>query len=147
VEREMRQGFQRVIEDLPKIPPTTPSAVPIPLKEAAINHYFSQHTDQLTPLTDLHVSLQAGVMVITFQTFGFGSTIRLEVGVDGGKPSVQDVEVSGLLWWVESASELTPPLDAALSQVPGKLGRSLTALQIDAGVVLLGFGEPKASSP
>ncbi len=139
VEQQIRQGLQRAIEDLPKVPTATPPGVPVPLTEATLNHYISQHADQLSPITDMHVSLQPGIMVISFQTFGFGSTIRLGLGVVKGQPVVQNVEVSGLLWWVESATELTPPLDTALSQVPGKVGRSLASVRIEQGTVQLEF--------
>lgn len=105
----------------------------------SVDMYLSQHTDQLTPLTEVRVSIQPEVVVITFQTFGFGSTVRLGLSVVAHHLVVQHVEVSGLLWWVESAEELAPRLNQALSQVPGKLKQTPASIRITAGEIQLFF--------
>src|SRR5579859_334491 len=139
VDDQIRQGLQRAIEDIPPLAAIAPAGVPFPVTEKSLNTYIAQHTDQLTPITNMHVSLQPEALVITFQTYGFGSTIRLGLSVVAGHLVVQNVEVSGLLWWVESPSELTPRLNQALSQIPGKLRRAISSIRIADGVMLLLF--------
>lgn len=139
VDEQIRHGLQRAVEDIPPLAFAAPAGVPFPLTAQSLNIYIAQHTDQLTPITQMHVSLQSEVMVITFQTYGFGSTIRLGLSVVAGQLVAQHVEVSGLLWWVESSSELTPRLNQALSQISGKLRRALASIQITDGVIQMLF--------
>lgn len=140
VDEQIRHGLQRAVEDIAPLAAVGPAEVPFPVTEQALNTYIAQHTDQLAPITQMHVSLQPEVMVVTFQTYGFGSTIRLGLSVVAGQLVAQNVDVSGLLWWVESPAELTPRLNQALSQVPGKVRRTFSSVSITAGVILLLFG-------
>jgi hypothetical protein len=87
----------------------------------------------------MHIALQPGVMVATFQAYGFGSTVHLELAVDNGTLVAKNVDVSGLLWWVESASDLTTRFDEALGQVPGKMGRQLDSVSISDGLMQFNF--------
>jgi len=140
VDGEVRQGLQEAIGQIPvNLAQRAQAGVPVPIAEDQINSYISQHTAVLAPITDMNVVLQLGVMVITFQAYGFGSTVRLGLQAQGGKLVATNVEVSGLLWWVESAAELTQRLDDALSQASNNLGRPISSVEIDDGVMQLVF--------
>jgi zinc-ribbon domain len=135
VDGEIRQGLQQAIDQVPPAPPGTPANVPFDVQESDINGYIAQNIGALAPITDMHVSLQPGVMVVTFQAYGFGSTIHLGLAVKSGTLVATNVDVSGLLWWVETSSDLTTRFDEALGQVPGKLGRQLATVAIGTGVI------------
>lgn len=137
VDGEIRAGLQQAIDQIPSVPvQIAPPGSMVPAKEADINAYLAQNVSALAPITDMHVSLQPGVMVVTFQAYGFGSTIHLGLAVQDGILVATNVDVSGLLWWVETNSDLTTRFDEALAQVPDKLGRKLTAVAIDTGVIV-----------
>ncbi len=140
VDGEIRQGLQSAVGQIPVGVAQAASAnVPFPIAEDQINSYLGEHTAALAPITNMNVVLQPGVMVITFQAYGFGSTVRLGLQAEGGKLVANNVEVSGLLWWVESAAELTPRLNEALSQASSNLGRQISSVSIDDGVIHLVF--------
>ena len=140
VDGQIRQGLQQAIDQIPSLPQALPPGVPFSVTEGQINDYLAQNVSELAPITDMHVSLQPGVMVATFQAYGFGSTVRLGLGVDNESLIATNVDVSGLLWWVESADDLTTRFDEALGQIPGKLGRPITAVSISSGVMQFTFG-------
>jgi hypothetical protein len=140
VDAEIRQGLQSAVGQIPLGAAQRASAnIPFPIPEDQINTYIGEHTAALAPITDMNVTLQPGVMVITFQAYGFGSTVRLGLQAEGGKLAATNVEVSGLLWWVESADELTPRLNDALSQASSNLGRQISSVSIDEGLIQLTF--------
>jgi hypothetical protein len=139
VDGQIRQGLQQAIDQLSVVPSQAPAGVPFPVTEGQINEYLAQNISQLAPITNMQVSLQPDVMVVTFQAYGFGSTVRLGLAARGGTLVAQNVSVSGLLWWVESADDLTARFDAALSQVPGKLGRQIAAVAISDGAIQFTF--------
>ena len=140
VDGEIRQGLQSAVGQIPLgVAQAAQANVRFPIAEDQINTYLGEHTAALAPITNMNVSLQPGVMVITFQAYGFGSTVRLGLQAEGGKLVANNVEVSGLLWWVESAAELTPRLNDALSQASNNLGRPISSVSIDEGVMNLVF--------
>ncbi len=136
VDGEIRQGLQQAVDQIPlDVARRAPANFPFPVTEEQINAYIDAHSAALAPITSMHVSLQPGVMVVDFQAYGFGSTVRLGLNVQDGKLIANNVQVSGLLWWVESADELTPRLNEALSQVDERLGRQISSVTIDDGVL------------
>jgi hypothetical protein len=135
VDGQIRQGLQQAVNQIPLLPPNVPSGVPFPVTDEQINDYLAQNVSQLAPITDMHVSLQPDVMVVTFQAYGFGSTIDLGLAVKDGTLVAQNVSVSGLLWWVESADDLTARFDEALGQIPDKLGHQVSAVSIQDGEI------------
>ncbi len=139
VDAQIRQGLQQSVDEISPLPAEVPSDIPFPVTEDQINDYLARHVGQLAPITDMRASLQPGVMIVTFQTYGFGSTVRLGLGLERGTLVAQHVSVSGLLSWVESADDLTARFNEALRQVPGKLGRSLASVSIDDGAIRLSF--------
>ncbi len=139
VDAQIRQGLQQAVDQIPPAARDAPPGFPFPVTEGQINDYLAQNVNQLAPITNMQVSLQPGVMIVTFQAYGFGSTVRLGLAVQGGTLVAQQVDVSGLLWWVESADDLTARFDEALSQVPGKLGRPVASVAIDDGVMQFSF--------
>lgn len=135
VDGQIRQGLQQAINQISPVP-DVPSGIPFPVAtEGQINDYIAKNVSQLAPITSMQVSLQPGVMVVNFQAYGFGSTVRLEIAVQGGTLVAQNVSVSGLLSLVESNDDLTAHFDDALGQVPGKLGHQIAAVTINAGVI------------
>jgi hypothetical protein len=142
VDGEIRQGLQQAVDQIPTVPQELAPGVPlqgIQVTDAQINAYLAQNISQLAPITDMHISLQPDTMVVTFQAYGFGSTVRLGLAVEGGTLVAQNVNVSGLLWWVESNDDLTARFDEALSQVPGKMGRRVAAVSIGDSVMQFTF--------
>ena len=140
VDGEIQQGLQRAVGQIPfDAARNAPSGYPLPIPEDQMNTYLSQNSGALAPITSMQISLQPGVMIVTFQAYGFGSTVRLGLAVQGGKLIAQNVQVSGLLWWVENAQELTPRLNEALAQVSTNLGHPLASVVIDEGVLQLTF--------
>jgi len=139
VDGEIRQGLQQAVDQIPPVAEAAPAGVPFPVTEDNVNQYIAQNLSQLAPITDMHVALQPDVMVVTFQAYGFESTVRFGLAVEGGRLTAQNVAVSGLLSWVESSAELAPRLNDALGQVSGKLGRSLSSATIDDGQVVFVF--------
>ena len=139
VDGQISQGLQQAVDQIPPLARAAPPGIPFPVTEGQINDYLAQNVSQLAPITNMQVTLQPGVMIVTFQAYGFGSTVRLGLAVTGGTLVAQQVDVSGLLGWVESADDLTARFDEALSQVPGKLGRPLASVTIDDGVIQLSF--------
>lgn len=135
VDGQIRQGLQQAVDQIPTLPPTVPTDRAFPITDEQINDYLSQNVSQLAPITDMHVALQPGVMVVTFQAYGFGSTINLGLAVKGGTLVAQSVSVSGLLWWVETNDDLTTRFDDALGQIPDKLGHQLSAVSIKDGEI------------
>lgn len=138
VDGQIRQGLQQAIDQISPVP-EIPPGVPFPVTADDINAYLAQNASQLAPITSMQVSLQPGVMVVNFQAYGFGSTVRLGLAVQGNTLVAQNVSVSGLLWWVESADDLTARFDAALGQVPGKLGRQIASVNINDGAITFIF--------
>lgn len=138
VDGEIQQGLQRAVGQIPfDAARSAPSGYPLPIPEDQMNTYLSQNSEALAPITSMQVSLQPGVMIVTFQAYGFGSTVRLGLAVQDGKLVAQNVLVSGLLSWVENAQELTPRLNEALAQVSTNLGHALASVTIDEGVLRL----------
>jgi hypothetical protein len=135
VDGQIRQGLQQAIDQIPPVGRGLPPGVPISVTEGQINAYLQQNISQLAPITNMQVSLQPGVIVVNFQAYGFGSTVDLGLAAEGGTLVAQNVSVSGLLAWVESPDDLTVRFDDALNQVPGKLGRRISAVAIDTGVI------------
>jgi hypothetical protein len=135
VDGQIRQGLQQAVDQIPPLAREAPAGLPFPVTQDQINNYLAQNVSQLAPITDMHITLQSDVMVVNFQAYGFGSTVRLGLAVRGGTLVAQQVDVSGLLWWVESADDLTARFDEALSQVPGKLGRQVASVAIDDGEI------------
>ena len=140
VDGEIQQGLQRAVGQSPfDAARAAPSGYMLPIPEDQMNTYLSQNSEALAPITSMQVSLQPGVMVVTFQAYGFGSTVSLGLAVQDGKLIAQNVQVSGLLSWVETPQELTPRLNEALAQVSTNLGHALSAVTIDEGVLKLTF--------
>lgn len=140
VDGEVQQGLQRAVGQIPfDAARSAPSRYVLPIPEDQMNSYLNQNSSALAPITSMQVSLQPGVMIVTFQAYGFGSTVRLGLAVQNGKLIAQNVQVSGLLWWVENAQELTPRLNDALAQVSTNLGHTLASVAIDEGVLHLTF--------
>jgi hypothetical protein len=140
VDGEIQQGLQRAVDQIPfDAARAAPSGYPLPIAEDKMNSYLSQNSAALAPITSMQISLQQGVMVVTFQAYGFDSTVRMGLAVQGGKLIAQNVQVSGLLWWVENAQELTQRLDNALGQVSTNLGHPLSSVAIEEGVLTLTF--------
>jgi hypothetical protein len=137
VDAEIRQGLQRAIDQVPALPPEAPAGASFPVTEGQINDYLDRNSTQLAPITHMQVALQPGVMVVTFQAYGFGSMVRLGLAVEGGTLVARNVDVSGLLWWVESDDDLTARLNDALSQIPDKLGHQLASVAIEDGMLQL----------
>lgn len=140
VDGEIQQGLQRAVGQIPfDAARAAPSGYMLPIPEDQMNNYLNQNSAALAPITSMQISLQPGVMIVTFQAYGFGSTIRLGLAVQDGKLIAQNVQVDGLLWWVENAQELTPRLDDALGQVSTNLGHALESVTIEEGVLTLTF--------
>ena len=140
VDGQIRQGLQQAVDQIPGLPPGVPAGRSFPVAtEGQIDDYLAQHINQLAPITDMQVSLEPGVMVATFQAYGFGSTVSLGLAVKGGALVAQHVSVSGLLSLVESSDDLTARFDEALSQVPSKLGRRIAAVSINEGEIAFTF--------
>ncbi len=140
VDGEIQQGLQQAVDQIPfDAARAAPSGYPLPIPEDQMNSYLSNNSAALAPITSMKISLQQGVMVVTFQAYGFESTVRLGLAVQDGKLIAQNVQVSGLLWWVENAQELTPRLNNALSQVSTNLGHDLASVTIEEGVLTLKF--------
>lgn len=141
-ESQIRQGLQRMVAQIPSTPPDS-DATPAPITAAQINQEIEQNSAQFAPLTQMHVSLQPGVLTFTFQTYGFGSTVRLGLGVEhqpgqGYKANqllAQNVFVGGLLAWVESARELMAVLNEALERAASKTGHPLAFICIVQGQI------------
>lgn len=140
VDGEIQQGLQRAVGQIPfDAARAAPSGYILPIPEDQMNTYLSQNSAALAPITSMQISLQPGVMVVTFQAYGFGSTVSLGLAVQDGKLIAQNVQVSGLLSWVETPQELTPRLNEALVQVTTNLGHQLGSVTIDEGVLKLTF--------
>jgi hypothetical protein len=135
VDGEIGSGLQQAVNQIPPVGLLARPGIPYKETEGQINDYIDQNVNQLAPITNMQVSLQPGVMVATFQAYGFGSTVTLGLAVEGDTLVAQHVTVSGLLSWVESSDDLTARFDEALSQVPGKLGRRITAVTIKDGEI------------
>ena len=135
VDGQIRQGLQQAIDQIPPVGLLKQSGDSQQVDEATINSYLAGNISQLAPITNMQVSLQPGVMVVNFQAYGFGSTVRLGMAAQGGTLVAQNVSVSGLLSWVESTDDLTARFDQALGQVPGKLGRHIASVAIDDKVI------------
>lgn len=143
VAAQIRQVLQQAVAQIPPPSPGSDTATPAPITEAQINQEINQNSAQFAPLTQLHVSLQPGVLTLTFQTYGFGSTIHLGLGVEhqpgqdlqANKLLAQNVFVGGLLAWVESAQELTPLLNVALERAASKLVHPLAFISIGQGQI------------
>ena len=140
VDGEIQQGLQRAVGQIPfDVARAAPSGYMQHITEDEMNNYLNQNSAALAPITSMQISLQPGVMIVTFQAYGFGSTIHLGLAVQDGKLIAQNVQVDGLLWWVENAQELTPRLDDALGQVTTNLGHQLSSVSIEEGVLTLTF--------
>ncbi len=139
VDAQITQGLQQSINQISPLPEETPPGISFPVTEGQINDYLAQHLSRLAPITNIRASLQPGVMIVTFQTYGFESTVRLGLALDGDTLVAQQVSVSGLLSWVESADELTVRFNEALRQVPDKLGRRLASVNIGDEAIRLSF--------
>lgn len=135
VDSQIQQGLQSAVDQIFPLPASVLPGGDESYKQDEINSYIAEHSDQFSPVTDFHVSLQPNMLVATFKTFGVGSTVQFDLYVSGGALMATNVSVSGLLSWVESADELTPRLNGALSQINLKLGRQFTAVQITTGQI------------
>jgi hypothetical protein len=139
-ETQIQRGLQAGVDQVPvSLAQDAPPGVPFLITEDQVNSYLNDQLSNLAPITDMHVSLQPGVMVVTLKTFGFGSTVRLGIALDGGRLVAQNVDVSGLLWWVEKGSELTPLLNNSLHQVQTRLGRPILSVNIEDGQIVVIF--------
>lgn len=145
VDSQVQQGLQSGVDQIFPLPPGIDVTQvhyyqdDQPDGTEGINTYIAKNSAQFSPLTDLHVSIQPNLIIATFRTFGFSSTIQFDMYVSGGALVAKDVSVSGLLSWVESADELTPRLNDALGQINGRLGRQFTSVQITNGKITLNF--------
>jgi hypothetical protein len=140
IESQIQRGLQAGVDQVPvSAAQQAVSNFPFPITEDQVNAYLADQLSNLAPISDIHVSLQPGVMVVTLKTFGFASTVRLGVALDGGRLVAQNVDVSGLLWWVESDSELTPLINDSLHQVQVRLGRPILSVLIQDGQIQVIF--------
>jgi hypothetical protein len=139
-ETQIQRGLQAGVNQVPlNAAQDAPAGLPFVITDDQMNSYLSGQLANLAPISAIHVSLEPGVVVVDLTTFSFGSTVRLGLAVDNGKLVVQNVQVSGLLWWVENGSELTPVLNNALHQVQDHLGRSILAISVNSGNVAVIF--------
>lgn len=136
VDSQVRDGLQSAVDQVPFL---TPDKSQYMVQQSDIDNYIALNSSQLSPLTDLQVSLQPNLIVATFKTFGLSSTVQLSLDVTGGVLAATNVSVSGLLSWVESADELTQRLNDALSQVGGKLGGRFQSVQVTSGLITFNF--------
>ncbi len=140
VESQIQRGLQAGVDQVPvSVAQDAPPGVPFPITEDQVNSYLTSQLSNLAPISDIHVSLQPGVMVVTLKMFGFTSTVRLGIALDGGRLVAQNVDVSGLLWWVENGSELTPLINDSLHQVQVRLGRPILSVLIQDGQIQVIF--------
>ncbi len=135
VDGQIRQGLQQAVDQIPPVGQAAPPGIAFPVTQGQINDYLERNVTELAPITNMQISLQPGVMVSTFQAYGFGSTVSLGLAVKNGTLVAQNVTVSGLLAWVESSADLTTRFDEALSQVPSRLGRRIAAVSIQDGEI------------
>src|SRR5581483_11478720 len=91
VDGQIRQGLQQAVNQIPRLPPEVPSGYVLQITDEQINDYLAQNVNQLAPITDMHVALRPDVMEVTFQAYGFGSTIDLGLAVKGGALVAQNV--------------------------------------------------------
>lgn len=144
VDGQIRDGLQSVVNQIFPLP----SDIAVPgyqYHQSEINNYIAQNSSQLSPLTDLQVSLQQDLIVATFKTFGFGSTVQFSLDINGGTLIATNVSVSGLLSWVESADEMTSRLNDALGQIGNRLGRRFQSVQVIPGSIVFTFVQPPQS--
>jgi hypothetical protein len=127
IQRGLQAGVAQVPVDAAQI---APPGVPFPITADQMNTYLDRQLANLAPISAIQVTLQPGVMIVNLTTFGFGSTVRLGLALDGGRLVAQNVSVSGLLGFVENGSELTPLLNDALRQVQDRLGRPIVSVAI-----------------
>lgn len=139
-ETQIQRGLQAGVDQVPvSVAQNAPAGVPFLMTEDQVNTYLASQLSNLAPISEIHVTLQPGVMVINLTTFGFGSTVQMGLGLDGGNLVAQNVQVSGLLGWVENGSELTPLLNHALHQVQDRLGRPISAITVQDGAIAAVF--------
>ena len=142
VDSQIESGLQSAVDQVPFLPLDKPQYT---LLQGEIDNYIALNSSQLSPVTDLQISLQANLIVATFKTFGVGSTVQFNIGVASGKAIATDVSVSGLISLVESADELTARLDDALGQLNGKVERQFVSVQIMPGELV--FNLAQSSQP
>ncbi len=139
-ETQIQRGLQAGVDQVPvSVAQNAPAGVPFLITEDQVNTYLASQLSNLAPISQMQVTLQPGVMVVNLTTFGFGSTVQMGLGLDGGSLVAQNVQVSGLLGWVENGSELTPLLNHALHQVQDRLGRPISAITIQDGTIVAVF--------
>ncbi|HLI69058.1 MAG TPA: hypothetical protein VKV19_04805 [Ktedonobacteraceae bacterium] len=96
--------------------------------ESSINNYLGLH--DTSQIQNLHATITPDGLILTFTSYGFGSTITLLPVASGGTLQVTDVQVQGLLWLVMSDSELTSTLNSNLQSFGVQMHRSIQAVTL-----------------
>jgi len=140
LDQAMTSGVQQI--------PTTTVALPpgkLAVEENTINNLIVLNLAPSDPIKNPSTQIAPDGIHISFQVYGFGSTVSAKPALQNGRLVATNVAVNGPIGLIMSPDELTPLLNQRLSDAQNRLRHSIQNVQLINHEMDLTLGPPLAA--
>ena len=131
---------QELSSSVNQIIPVAPSLNSLAVSETTINNLFVLNHAPSDPVQNLQMTITPGGIQLNFQAYGFSCSVSGILTASNGKPVVTNLAIQGIIGLIMSPEELTTILNNHLSDVPGRLHRSIASVTLMEHEIDLTFG-------
>lgn len=130
------------VADLPQAAmlPTLVAALPngeVRVEEAQINQVLQERSTALEPFRNLVVRFVPGLMIAEFELFGQQGRMTSGLAVQDGRILAVEPHIEGIPPEFGDLRDLIGPLQDRLNEEFARQGRSIAAVRVEAGVVVV----------
>lgn len=141
---------QTINNSAAQIIPVPPPINSLQVSESMINTLIAANESSSDPVQNavIHIATPVfasdgsytGGIQLNFQVYGFSCSVTAILQASNGGMIVSHLQISGIISWIMSASELTASLNAHLHDIVGQLGRTITGVTIKNQEIDLALG-------
>lgn len=141
---------QTINNSAAQIIPVPPPINSLPVSESMINNLIAANESSSNPVQNavIHIATPVfasdgsytGGIQLNFQVYGFSCSVTAILQASNGGMIVSHLQISGIISWIMSSSELTASLNAHLHDIVGQLGRTITGVTIKNQEIDLALG-------
>ncbi len=137
LDRAMTSGVNQIPVTAALLPPG-----PLTIGENSINNLIVLNLAPSDPIKKPSTQITSDGILISFQTYGFSSSISAKPALQKGRLVATNVKVDGPISLIMTPAELTPLLNQHLSDAQNRLKHPLESVQLKNHEMDLTLGSP-----